>query len=245
MAKRDWVFTGSSIEANNQTLIITDHKVTTVSEAEALAGKLLKLHNKFEREATFTLVGNPLLAAGLTVTLSGFGMWDGKYLIKQSKHDISSSGYTTKIKLRAVYAHSSEKTAKEETTSSGGSSGSSSQTSTPKKSDKYHWETTCTALLYDRPYETGNPGKQVGKASKGSTVTLLGSTSKGYTLISAGGASGGGESTGCATGSATASAGRGGLSTSGASGTTSSSSTAGSRVSSGSSGSSTSSRAGS
>jgi len=40
------------------------------------------------------------LLAGNTVELKGWGAWDGKYIIKQAKHTVSKSGYTTQISLR-------------------------------------------------------------------------------------------------------------------------------------------------
>lgn len=86
---------------DNQQLNITA-KVSSVAEAQALAGKLLRLHNKLAKTATFTLPGDPSLVAGLTVGLSAWGTWDGKYIITQAKHTVSSNGYTVQIKLRQV-----------------------------------------------------------------------------------------------------------------------------------------------
>lgn len=75
-------------------------KVSSVAEAKALAKKHLRLHNKFERTASFTMPGNPALVAGVTVNLKGWGMWDNKYIITQAKHQVSNGGYITQIKLR-------------------------------------------------------------------------------------------------------------------------------------------------
>jgi len=86
---------------DNQFLEITA-KVNSVGEAQKLAEKRLRLQNKYERSASFTLPGDPELVAGVTVMLSGWGSWDGKYIIKQAKHAIGSSGYTTQISLRRV-----------------------------------------------------------------------------------------------------------------------------------------------
>lgn len=76
--------------------------VASASEAKALAAKNLRLHNKFERQISFTFPGNVDLVAGATMNLSGFGLWNGKYIIKQAKHTISSSGYTVQVKGRRV-----------------------------------------------------------------------------------------------------------------------------------------------
>lgn len=74
-------------------------KASSAGEAQALAAARLRLHNKLERTAVVTLPGNPALAAGLTVSLEGFGGWDGKYIIARARHTVSGV-YTTQIKLR-------------------------------------------------------------------------------------------------------------------------------------------------
>ncbi len=102
--------TGTCIEAtataegddgeSEQCLEITA-RVSSAGEARLLAEKQLRLHNKFNRTASFTLPGNTALVAGVTVRLEGFGGWDGKYMVKQATHTVSG-GYTTKIQLRKV-----------------------------------------------------------------------------------------------------------------------------------------------
>jgi len=69
--------------------------VSSAAEAKTLAAKNLRLHNKFERQVTFTLPGDLSLVAGLTFTTEGFGPWTGTYIIKQAKHTISGSGGCT------------------------------------------------------------------------------------------------------------------------------------------------------
>ena len=83
-----------------QTLQINE-KVSSVEEAEKLAKKKLHEKNLEETAVSLTMMGNFALLASNTVELSGFHKYDGKYLIKQSTHDIGS-GYTTKIELRRV-----------------------------------------------------------------------------------------------------------------------------------------------
>lgn len=85
----------------NQCLKVTQ-KVSSVAEAESLAEKLLRLHNKNELTASFTLEGDPRLLAGCTVTLQNWGAWDGKYIIKKSRHQLNGSGYNVQIDLRKV-----------------------------------------------------------------------------------------------------------------------------------------------
>lgn len=75
-------------------------KVSNASEAKKLAEKKLREHNKFGRTATFTFPGNVTLCSGVTVTLSGWGPWDGKYIIKQAVHVVGPNGFTTKTICR-------------------------------------------------------------------------------------------------------------------------------------------------
>ncbi len=86
---------------SSQQLEITA-KISSAAEAKALAEKYLRLHNKFAKTASFSLPGNINLAAGLTVELTDFGGWSGKYIISQVRHSLSGSGYTTGIDLRRV-----------------------------------------------------------------------------------------------------------------------------------------------
>ena len=79
-----------------------NQKVDSVEEAEKLAKKKLHEKNLEETSASLTMIGNFALLASNTVELSGFHKYDGKYLIKQSTHDIGTGGYTTKIELRRV-----------------------------------------------------------------------------------------------------------------------------------------------
>lgn len=104
---------------NNQCLNIYQ-KVSSISEAKQLAEKMLRLHNKYELQATFTFPGNPKLLAGCTVKLEGWGAWSGKYIIKQAKHKVDNSGYITQITLRTALAAN--------VSSSGSDSGTSSDT---------------------------------------------------------------------------------------------------------------------
>jgi len=84
---------------DNQQLEISA-KVNSIGEAQRLAAKSLRLKNKYEYSATFAMPGDPKLVAGATVYLYGWGPWSGKYIIKQAKHSIGNSGYTTQISLR-------------------------------------------------------------------------------------------------------------------------------------------------
>ena len=88
-------------EGSEQVLRINE-KVKSKDEARRLAMKRLREKNKNEFQAEFALVGDVRLVAGVTVNVSGWGMFDGKYIIETAGHSVSSSGYALQIKLRRV-----------------------------------------------------------------------------------------------------------------------------------------------
>lgn len=88
--------------SDSQQCLEVKQRVSSIAEAQELAHKLLRLHNKFENEATFTLPGDTDLVAGCVVALKDFGMWDGSYIISKATHTVSTSGYTTQVQLRKV-----------------------------------------------------------------------------------------------------------------------------------------------
>lgn len=77
-------------------------QVADADEAKALAAKHLRLHNKFSRQVSFTVPGNPLYLAGEVMEVSEFGMFDGRYLCTQAKHAVGSSGYRTTVTGRRI-----------------------------------------------------------------------------------------------------------------------------------------------
>jgi phage protein D len=74
------------------------------SQAEALnaARKSLREKNKEAGKATLSLMGHVGLAAGMTITIKGFGRFDGKYIIVSATHAVGGSGYTTNLEIRKV-----------------------------------------------------------------------------------------------------------------------------------------------
>jgi phage protein D len=96
----EYTYTPQDSDKSGQVLEINE-KVSTREEARQLAMKRLRQKNKSEYTANFTLVGDVLLVAGVTVNVSGYGMFDGKYIIEQAIHTVSS-GYKVSIKLHRV-----------------------------------------------------------------------------------------------------------------------------------------------
>ena len=74
-------------------------QVETIAEAQRLAKKKLREKNCKEWTGSFTVPGNLNLVAAVTVKLSGFGQFDGKYIITRASHSVGS-GYQTSIDVR-------------------------------------------------------------------------------------------------------------------------------------------------
>ena len=78
---------------------VINERVTSIAEAERLAKKKLREANKDGTTFSLSLAGDIKYLAGLTVNLSGWGAFDGKYIITQAGHS-QQSGYTTNLELR-------------------------------------------------------------------------------------------------------------------------------------------------
>lgn len=87
---------------NNKALVVTGHRVGSVNEANILAEKLLRLKNKFEKTATFSMAGNPSIVAGEVMALEDFGAFNGRYSVKKTRHQVTAKGYRTDVYLRNV-----------------------------------------------------------------------------------------------------------------------------------------------
>jgi phage protein D len=75
-----------------------NEKVDNLEEAMRLAPKRLREKNKHEYQASFTLVGDVRIVAGVTVELVGWGFYDGKYIVERAVHSVSG-GYTVAVTL--------------------------------------------------------------------------------------------------------------------------------------------------
>ena len=98
----EYTYTPRGADKSGQVLEVNE-KVSTREEARLLAMKRLRQKNKAEYKASFSLSGDTRLVAGVTVEVSGYGAFDGKYIIETATHSISKSGgYKTDITLRRV-----------------------------------------------------------------------------------------------------------------------------------------------
>lgn len=87
-------------KAKDKQILELTRKVGNVAEANVLAKKLLRKVNRFAMTATFTMMGNTALVAGVTVQLLDFGAFSGTYIVSTATHTVGGNGYKTKIKLR-------------------------------------------------------------------------------------------------------------------------------------------------
>jgi uncharacterized protein len=68
--------------------------------SERKCKKKLREKNKKEQQCSFTVFGNIEYLSGLCCQTQGFGIFDTKWFIDNSTHDLTASGYTTKLSLR-------------------------------------------------------------------------------------------------------------------------------------------------
>ena len=94
----DAEFEDEDEEGSERELEINE-RVESQAEAERVAEQRLTTANRKEITGSVTLKGDVNLAAGLTVSLSGFGMFSGKHFINKCTHKVDSSGYTTTLEL--------------------------------------------------------------------------------------------------------------------------------------------------
>ena len=93
----EYTFTPDSSAGTGQILEINE-RVANTEEAMRLAKKRLREKNEGEITASFSMVGDVQLVAGVVVQLWGFQSFDRKYRVKSAKHKLLG-GYTTDIEL--------------------------------------------------------------------------------------------------------------------------------------------------
>lgn len=73
----------------------------SLAEAERWAKAELRKRNKHEITGDLTITGRTDVFAGTNIELSGFGKYDGVYIIEEAGHSVGS-GYRTALKVRRV-----------------------------------------------------------------------------------------------------------------------------------------------
>lgn len=76
-----------------------NEKADSIAEAKNLAEKKLRDANNKEITGSINMMGDMRFLGGNNINISGFGAFDGKYLIERATHSVSG-GYTTSLELR-------------------------------------------------------------------------------------------------------------------------------------------------
>lgn len=89
--------------ATTDTLKITANRGESDAQLAARADAALSDASHNQVAGDITLFGNAKLVAGQIVRLKGFGQFSGRYLVKQSRHELRrSTGYTTSLEVKMV-----------------------------------------------------------------------------------------------------------------------------------------------
>jgi len=92
---------GEMSEEETNKVLVLDKRVESDADALKLAQNSLRGENKGEVKGAFTIMGNPGLVAGITVTMDGFGRFSGKYFVEKTTHRVGGK-YTTSAEIRRV-----------------------------------------------------------------------------------------------------------------------------------------------
>jgi phage protein D len=90
---------GGGLRAGTPGVDYTSSDAGAAELAMQKAKSKLREKNKWEKEATIVIVGDPGYLSGLCVQLLGFGIFDGQWFIDSSRHSISEEGYITELQM--------------------------------------------------------------------------------------------------------------------------------------------------
>lgn len=97
----EYTYEDPSVEDSGQ-IYSLKKRAGSQAEAERLAKAKLRRLNLRQLTGSLEMVGNPLMAAGSVVALSGFGSFDGNFIITSATHSMGSEGYRTSVQVRRV-----------------------------------------------------------------------------------------------------------------------------------------------
>ena len=100
-AVHEYTYTDPEADANGQEYSLKK-RATSIAEAERLAKAKLRELNQRKVTGSMTVVGDVGLVAGVVITCSGFGSFDGRFIVEEAGHSVTGSGYTTTVRLRRV-----------------------------------------------------------------------------------------------------------------------------------------------
>lgn len=80
-----------------------NRRVESLAQAQKVAMGSLRRKNQHEITGNLSMMGDTIMLAGLTHTVAGFGVFDGKYIMDEANHAYTKAGgYLTAIKSRKV-----------------------------------------------------------------------------------------------------------------------------------------------
>lgn len=100
-AVNSYTYTDPNADENGQEYSMKKRAVS-IADAKRLAQAKLRELNKRQVEGNLSLIGDVSMAAGTVITCGGFGAFDGRFIVETASHSVSTSGYTTSLKLRRV-----------------------------------------------------------------------------------------------------------------------------------------------
>ena len=103
-AKYSYTYTPPGAPKGGPVLKINE-RVESQAEAIRVARNRLREKNKEFGKGRIALAGDPRMAAGITVYISGWHSFDGKYIIESARHTVGRNGYTTDIEIRKVLGY--------------------------------------------------------------------------------------------------------------------------------------------
>lgn len=108
-ARRKKVISGDATSVEDMGLVTasgdvikTEVRVENDEQARRVARSRLDSRNSKIRTGEMTLVGDPRLVAGVVIALTGFGIFNGRWIVTGSSHPFARSGYETGISIEAV-----------------------------------------------------------------------------------------------------------------------------------------------
>lgn len=99
-AVMSYTYTDKRVGDDGQEYILKK-RATTQDEAKRLAKSKLRSLNARHITGSMSIVGDVEMVAGVVIKCAGFGSFDGKFIVEQATHTVSS-GYTTSLTLRRV-----------------------------------------------------------------------------------------------------------------------------------------------
>lgn len=77
-------------------------RASSMGEAERKGRAQLRQANKNEVTGTIRMQGSVHMVSGVTLTLRGAGVFDGKYIVDKATHSVNSGGHVVSLDVHRV-----------------------------------------------------------------------------------------------------------------------------------------------